>query len=350
MSKKILYFYPTISPFIQKDLDIIDAEYTLKHRDFNLPAKWLVPLAFIKQLFFLLKEINKTDLIICRFVGYHSYLPALLGKLFKKPVILIIGGTESHYFPNIHYGNFVKPVYGWFTTKTFQNADLVIPVDESLIISDYTYDNTVPSPQGYKAFVKNVHAGTKVIYNGYDANKFHIKKGSRRKNNFLTVANNIIGAEFYRKGIDLIFKAAEIYPEYSFTIIGNNKDVPDDIPSNILLKPAVPHNQLIDVYNEHQFYFQLSMAEGFPNALCEAMLCGCIPIGSAVFGIPKIIGETGFILKKKDVSLLKEIISKAIDSDKEKLSLAAHDRIANEFPLGRRRQELLQTIETLMDK
>ena len=47
------------------------------------------------------------------------------------------------------------------------------------------------------------------------------------------------------------------------------------------------------------------MSEGFPNALCEAMLSGCIPIVSNVGAMPKIVKETGYLLLKKDIYLLK---------------------------------------------
>ena len=40
--------------------------------------------------------------------------------------------------------------------------------------------------------------------------------------------------------------------------------------------------KLRNYYSKSQFHFQLSMYEGFGLALCEAMLCRCIPIGSSV--------------------------------------------------------------------
>jgi glycosyltransferase involved in cell wall biosynthesis len=69
----------------------------------------------------------------------------------------------------------------------------------------------------------------------------------------------------------------------------------------------IEYHKLVELYNRHEFYLQLSVAEGFPNTLCEAMLCGCIPIGSNVFSIPKIIGDTGFVLKHRNMDELKRL-------------------------------------------
>lgn len=55
-------------------------------------------------------------------------------------------------------------------------------------------------------------------------------------------------------------------------------------------------------------YLQLSLTEGFPNALIEAMACGCIPIVSSVGAMPEIVGQTGRVLKKKNIADLNEII------------------------------------------
>ena len=66
---------------------------------------------------------------------------------------------------------------------------------------------------------------------------------------------------------------------------------------NIFLKENYPQELKI-LYNESKFYFQLSNTEGFGVALCEAMLCGCVPIVSDVNFLPSIVGNSGFVLKK----------------------------------------------------
>lgn len=60
------------------------------------------------------------------------------------------------------------------------------------------------------------------------------------------------------------------------------------------------------------------MREGLPTAVCEAMLCECVPVGTNRYGIPIAIGDTGFYTEYGDVELTAEAIKKALDSNNGK--------------------------------
>ncbi len=347
-NKTVLYIYPHLATFIQRDFSIIERHYQLKKKDFNQAGGRDIVFSFLQQLFYLLRNIGETDIIVCMFLGYHSFLPSLFARLFGKPCLSIIGGTESHSYPSIHYGTLRKPLYRWFTKMSYLNSTHIAPVHESLVLwKDDYYGKDYPM-QGYQYFFPEVKVPFTAVYNGYDAEQFKPQLGiEKQPNTFLTVAGTLSGGEFYRKGIDLIIEAARAFPEYRFTIISTPHEAIPDLP-NLKLIPTMPVHELLPYFSSHEFYFQLSIAEGFPNAICEAMLCECIPIGSAVYGIPLIIGNTGFVLEKKDSELLKSLIVRAVASDKKSLAKAARERIKNEFPQQRREIELITLIDKLL--
>lgn len=236
------------------------------------------------------------------------------------------------------------------TCFSIKNATQVMPVHKSMVLSNYTYSDSNYLQQGYKAFCKKVETPFTEINYGYDSTKFFKSEKSnpdsyRNKNSFLTVAVNAKGSTFYRKGIDLIIELAKRCSDYNFTLLGVKDELDHlQLSKNITLLPPVAHSELINYYSQHEFYLQLSIAEGFPNALCEAMLCECIPIGSDVFGIPDIIGDTGFILKKKDIALLKNLVEEAVKSDKATLAKKARQRIIENFPEEKREAKLVAVI------
>jgi glycosyltransferase involved in cell wall biosynthesis len=344
-----LYFYHSQASFVEKDLHIFQKRFgVIKEFSFGITGKFSVIILLLKQLIFLLKNIGKTNFIICQFVGYHTLLPVFLGKLFGKKVILIPGGIDCAKFPSINYGNYTKKWLGRITNFSYRNATIILPVHECLVLSDYSYQTDDLPQQGIKVHCPNLKTPIKVIHNGYDATVFNVKPTKRISNSFITIASNLdnkVRAKI--KGIDLIIEVAKLLPQCNFYLIGISTNI-NDLPKNIMLIAYVPNHELPALLSNYEFYLQLSMSEGFPNALSEAMLCGCIPIGSAVTSIPEIISNTGFILSKKDPHLLKQSIEKALQCDKEKLSAAARKRILENYSLEKRELQLFKVIDSLI--
>jgi glycosyltransferase involved in cell wall biosynthesis len=348
---KLLFFFTNKSSFVKKDIQILEKEYDVNTFLFKPAYKIFTPFDFIFQLFFLIKEIYNCKRIICQFGGYHSLVPAITGKIFNIPCLIIAGGVDCVSLPLIGYGNFNKPLLGFFTKWSFKLANHISPKHHTLINYEYQYENVGQEFQGIQHFCKGIKTPMTVIVNGYDSTKWQ-KISNKKKDTFLTVTSGLnYPFQSALKGIDLIIEVAPHFPHCKFTIIG--VEDPKQLPiksKNILLLPPVTHEELINFYSENEYYLQLSMAEGFPNALCEAMLCGCIPVGSNVFGIPFIINDTGFILPKRDDQMLVELLKKGMNSDKEQLSLAARKRIMDNFPIARREKELITLVSKLTGK
>ncbi|MCF6280225.1 MAG: glycosyltransferase family 4 protein [Flavobacteriaceae bacterium] len=337
----ILMTFVQFSTFTKRDVSILSKKFTVSLHHFDTAKKQLLPIAFIKQFFHLLFNISDYKSIVIQSAGYVSFLPVIFGKILKKPIIIIAIGTDCAKLPEINYGANNKKILSWFTNFSFRNASLVLPVHKSLEKSFYTYLNVQFPNQGIRAFNPSIKTKIVEIVNGYDTKKWRITDSKRLENSFLTVTVALHKIGYYRKGIDLIIETAKAFPTHHFTIVGN-VFLEEKCPKNVHLIDNVNQDELLLIYNKHQYYFQLSMFEGFPNALCEAMLCGCIPIGSNVAGIPDIIGDNGYVLKKKDADLLKNIIS---NLDKNKITSAqVREQIATNFPIERRERELVDAV------
>lgn len=344
MKKKVLFFYPVLFTFIKTDKVILEKHFTVKSFAFQPKSKLFTPIAFIKQLFFLMWHIRNTDVIVCDFAGYLSFLPTLFGKLFGKPSLMILCGTECYSFPSIQYGNFNKPLLALFTKWSYCMATHLAPVHKSMVLSDYTYDDKDFSKQGYRYFCPFALQPFTELNYGFDPERFYYTGIERKKNSFLTVVSNTDGSTFYRKGLDLILEVAMQLPEYTFTIIGRGKKL-DTVskPKNVTVYSWIPNDELKNYYSAHEFYLQISMIEGFPNTLGEAMLCGCIPIGSDAASIPEIIGDCGFILKKRDAEQLKNLLIESTSCDKETLAIKSVLKIKNNWP-DQTREKILSDI------
>ncbi len=190
-----------------------------------------------------------------------------------------------------------------------------------------------------------------VIHNGINKSNFTITRPSRSEKSFITVATGLESERTYLlKGIDLILEMARRNPDCRFTIVGSSSVYMyhDDIP-NVTVTGPVPNEELAAIYNEHMYYCQLSMSEGFGISLCEAMACGCIPIVSRVGIMPDILGDTGFILERRDADMLQDLISNTV-LKQQKSGEEARKRICDHFDIALREQKLLDAIDHLTNR
>lgn len=349
--KRIIYWDTGKSSFVLKDLAILRTEFKVTDNSFLVKKKVWLPAYLLWQLVISLFQIPFCSVVICQFAGYHSLMPFLIARLFNKPRVIIAGGTDCVAFYSMNYGNFSRKYLRWFTRKSFEWSTLILPVTQALIKQNYNYlsNDIDPKEQGYRAFVKKITAREVVIYNGYDPKIWHPKQGVERvKNSFITVGANLHSRfAFQLKGIDLFIELANNYPTCTFAILGGEGLQLNSKPENLTLLPNQKNELLPELYSQFEYYVQLSVSEGFPNALTEAIFCGCRPIVSGVGGMPEIVMDKSMILGKKILNDLFSIVDKAIsitDNSEQRIN-----EVRERFSIELRRQKLLEEIRNAID-
>ncbi|TYP96495.1 glycosyltransferase involved in cell wall biosynthesis [Tenacibaculum adriaticum] len=352
MKEIILFIYPQKSSFINSDIEFLSKKYNVKTQDLLWNKASILPLNLITQFFFLIRNIQSSKVIVISFAGYFSLLPVLFGKLLRKKTLLILNGTDCVLFPEYNYGSLRKPLLLFFVKKSQQYATKLLPVDASLIEQVHTFDETIfIKNQGFKAHFPKLKTPIKVIPNGFDTDFWTYNTQFIKRKEFITVVSASKKSTAIFKGIDLIVNVAKQFPNKIFTIVGLSEEVQQEfkVGKNVIFYSFVKKEVLKQFYQEHQFYLQLSVNEGFGCALSEAMLCGCIPIVSNAGALPNVIGKTGFIIEKRGVDIVKKMIEKILfltEEERIEKGIKARFQIENNFSISNREKLLLQEIES----
>lgn len=345
---KLLFFYPKPTTFIRRDMQMLEKEYQLKKYAFLPKKTWQLPWLYFKQCCFLWVHIWSAKGVVCEFAGHHALLPLLFAKLWGKGSFVISAGADAASFPKINYGNFRKPFLAWVCDRCYRWAKHISPVHKSLIRADYTYSPEFPQKQGILNHCPKVKTSFTPIPYGIDAEVFKPSGADRKPKTFLMAAFRLDNSVIMQlKGADIVIQAAKQVPEARFTLIGAMQPASVEVPGNVQVLPPADIQKLPEIMSAHTYYMQLSISEGFPNALCEAMLCGCVPIGSDVTSIPDIISDAGFILGERNADQLAVLFKEALKADVESLGKAARNRIKQNFNWEIREKALLKLSEKL---
>ncbi|MGB8218566.1 MAG: glycosyltransferase family 4 protein [Candidatus Methanoperedens sp.] len=328
---KVLFVRTSKSSFIQKDLELLRRHFYVKEVDFLLNRKNLK--GTLVTTFKMISGVLWADITFSWFAGYHAYWAVRLSKLFKKKSIVIVGGYEVAMVPEIGYGAMLHEKDARIVRYILKNGDKVLTVDDGLKLDA----------------IKNVGVtgeNIETVPTGYD---YEILKPDGEKENIVLTVS--VGDSWERaklKGLDTFVYAAKYLQDVKFVLVGVQGELLYDLkniaPSNIIFVAQMPQSGIFPYHQKAKVYCQLSMREGLPNALCEAMLCECVPVGTDVQGIRTAIGDTGFYVPYGDPEATANAIKEALMSDKGK---EARERIKKIFPVERREKDLIEIIQNI---
>lgn len=312
--KRVLLFAPFDEPFIQIDIKIL--------KQFS-KVKVLIGNGITAVAGLLWHEMF-CDIVYCWFGSVYSVVAVFWAKFLRKRSVIIIGGVDAAAIPEINYGIWLNPWKAKLLTHGLRNTDRIFVVAPSLKekiqqLAKYDGRNIEYLPTGYNTDFWN--------------------PGEEKEKCILTVAHSNTVTRLKKKGIDFLIMAAGKMEDTPFIIIGVDKELLGlgglTLPGNVTLLPKMPREKLKEYYQKCKVYCQPSRSEGMPNTLCEAMLCGCIPVGTDVDGIPTAIGDSGFITPAGDIEALVTALENALAMDIT-YGHKARQRIVKEFPLERR--------------
>lgn len=323
----ILFVYSPVRSFIKKDLEILQRHYDVTPIQYK--GKRDIPKIAM--------GVYNSDLSFIWFAGDHAAVTVFFSLLFGKKSIVIVGGYDVAYIPEINYGQFTL---GWhkrmLTRFAIKHADKVLVVDPSLK-KQIRYLLQTP--------LNNVH----YIPTGYNPNYY---KSNGKKENIVLTVGEVKWENIKRKGLETFVKSAKAFPETTFILAGKHLDSSIEYlkkisSSNIIFTGFVSDEKLLDLYKKSKVYFQLSIHEGLPNSLCEAMLCECIPVGSFQNGIPRAIANTGFYASWGDEKETIKAIENALSASGD-LGKKARKRIIEQFHIEKREKNLNKSIKELL--
>ena len=280
------------------------------------------------------RAIASCDVTFSWFASVHSAFVVLLAKIFHKKSIIVLGGADVANEKDYDYGIWNSRWKSVIVRYGIRHADVVLPVAEALTLEAIRlaeYDG------------KNIET----LPTGYDVERW--QPAGPKEPFVLTVGATPDLVRVKKKGIDVLLQVAKRLPDVPFVVIGIAPEVQRqlEIPSNVQCLPFVPQDELTHFFQRAKVFFQPSRHEGMPNTLCEAMLCGCIPVGANVYGIPAAIGPAVYLIDGDNVAAYAGALAKALAAP-DSAGRAARERIVELFPKEKREERLRNLIVSLI--
>ncbi len=320
--RSILFTSSFTSTFILDDLALLRRRFAVEHLLTRGP----------RALMRIVRGVRRNDLMFTWFASVYSCAVVACARLFGKPSYIVIGGVDVMGVDAVNYGPWGSPLKRMIVGWAIRHATAVLPVAEELRaaamhLADYDGGNAV------------------VIPTGYDPARWF--PSGPKERSVLCVAGCESRARLLVKGIDILFAAARRMRDEQFVLAGTPLDMlsrlGEPVPSNVRVLPPMCREELPSLYHTSKVYVQPSRSEGLPNALCEAMLSGCIPVGTDVGGMATAIGETGYVVPAADVGALVGAIREALEAPEDR-GARARQRICALFPAERREVALNQLL------
>lgn len=323
-NRRILFVYRRLVPFVKGDLEMLRKHFVV------YPVR--VSMNVLKVIKGLVSFVPRADIVFVWFAGFQAFLSVFLAKLFRKKLVVVAGGYDAVYAPEIGYGVFTCWWRAAMAFFVYKNADFVLAVSE----------NTK------KELFQRVKTKKVVtIHNGVDIRKF---TPIGRKEKFVLTVGAVNNSNLKKKGFETFVRTAKFLPRTRFILVGSHvhetvQYLRKIASENVEFTGFISFKKLLNFYRRAMVYTQLSYHESFGVALAEAMACECIPVVTRRAALPEVAGNCGIYVPYGDAEATAEAIKKAFGQ--EKLGKCARGRIVRMLSFEKREKELVEIIDSL---
>ena len=166
-----------------------------------------------------------------------------------------------------------------------------------------------------KLFGKYFHS---VIPNAIDSNKIQmISKEEARKKLGIESEKKIIFVNSHhidnpRKGLSFLVDALNLLPPEKYLVIAAGHKMGSDLFSNLFYLGYIQSEEKLSLaFSAADVFVLPSLAENFPNTICESLLCGTPVVAFNTGGIPELINSgNGMVVSLRDSNELAAAIEK----------------------------------------
>lgn len=326
-----MFVYYQLASFVRSDLEILKRHFVVRELKITTFRN---PLNILK----LFMEIACNDVVYTWFAGTNAFLSVLFSMLLRKKSLVVVGGYDVVYIPEIDYGE-LKSLLGRFRVRfVLEQASKILP------FSVYAKERVLGITKKVKMYMIPLACDT-----------YKFRPASKRKENLVITVCVVNENNIKRKGLKTFIETAKLLPDIKFVIIGPHKDnsiayLREISPKNVEFTGYVADEELIRWYQKARVYCQLSYeeGEGAGGALGEAMACECIPVVSEkAVALRETVNHCGFYVPYGNADATAKAISQAINSSAT-LGEKARKRMLENFSIKKRETQLVKIIEDLL--
>jgi glycosyltransferase involved in cell wall biosynthesis len=319
--QKILVISAYDSSFVLQDIKILGSfgktRQLLKRKS-----------AILSEVFFLMKlmfNLLWCDAVYCWFADSISYYTAVLAKIIRRKVIIVVGGYEVSDLAG----------YGGLQSRSAKRIITALKrADQILAVSEFSSNE-----------IRKIVPSSKIIVVPLGVEPENVR---HKKEKIIATSGSATSNLFKIKGLDIFAAATKDLNQYQIFVIGKYDEETRNslllINPDLIFAGAVSHNEFLQFLQKTEIYCQFSRRESFGYAVLEAMNLGCKIVVSNQPALRELVTSDTCCSEPDNIPSASKNLKNAINSS----SPDYYKWISDNFSVSLRAQKLKQIFSELL--